>query len=133
MTTTFAVIEQLYIEPDGAAGMDWQTRAACRGADLDRFFSEGRTKAEVVAVCEDCPVLAECRAYALDREWVEGVWGGTTKKERARIRAAASAPRIPEACGRGHRLTPEVLYVAPDGAWRCRECARIAREARRTA
>jgi WhiB family redox-sensing transcriptional regulator len=33
------------------------------------------------AICETCPVIVECREYALEWE-LHGIWGGMTEKER---------------------------------------------------
>jgi WhiB family redox-sensing transcriptional regulator len=48
-------------------------------------------------ICERCPVLAECRSYALEREERFGVWGGLTEAERrsrfANGRSTAPTPK----------------------------------------
>lgn len=69
---------------------DWQTRAACRTADLDMFHPEpGQPANRAKAVCARCPVLGDCREYALslplssDRH---GIYGGLTPDERQLIR-----------------------------------------------
>lgn len=69
----------------------WQEHAACRGEDIDLFFSpEGEREPErsnrehkAVAICRRCPVIAECAAYALDNRVHYGVYGGMTADERA--------------------------------------------------
>ena len=87
----------------------WRDRALCRpdrdgsvwtGAD-PLFFPEGRHDSQRViaavkaakAVCAGCPVLPECRAYALANPWLTayGVWGGLSEAERTDP-AAASFP-----------------------------------------
>lgn len=48
-------------------------------ADPEAWFSPGwpsRT-AEVVECCQACPVLAECRTYAVAARERDDVWGGT--------------------------------------------------------
>lgn len=42
------------------------------------------------AVCLHCPVQAECLDYAMAQPstWDSGVWGGTTPRDRLRIRQA---------------------------------------------
>ncbi len=36
-------------------------------------------------LCADCPVIMECRSYAV--KWPQmGVWGGTTESSRSRLR-----------------------------------------------
>lgn len=67
---------------------DWRHRAACRDEDPELFFpvSEqgpgARQAAEAKAVCSQCPVAAECLAWALETGQDNGVWGGTSEAER---------------------------------------------------
>ena len=64
----------------------WHVEAACRQRpDLD-FFAEGRTAVTVAKIaCTGCPVRLTCLEWALSHhEW--GVWGGTTERERRRLR-----------------------------------------------
>ena len=71
-------------------GLSWQGSAACRGLDVDLFFNDrGESVAEAKAVCARCPVLEPCRAYALSDALLPGIWGGTTFKDRKRIRRKA--------------------------------------------
>ena len=73
---------------------DWADRAACKGMDQNLFFAR-RSKADYKQgkrIClggkirPPCPVLAECRQFALDKEPGGGLWGGMTEQERDRIR-----------------------------------------------
>ncbi|NJQ04605.1 WhiB family transcriptional regulator [Streptomyces lonarensis] len=61
---------------------DWNTKAACRGADPDDLFVQGAAQNRAKAVCGGCPVRAECLADALDSRVEFGVWGGMTERER---------------------------------------------------
>src|SRR5947209_15774745 len=67
----------------------WRTSAACRHAgigDAEMFFpSPGGSAAAAKAVCASCPVTVECLAFAMEH-FCQGVWGGTTDNERARLR-----------------------------------------------
>jgi WhiB family redox-sensing transcriptional regulator len=45
------------------------------------------------AVCAGCPVVMECRVYALRVGEREGIWGGLTPKERRRRFSAVEAAR----------------------------------------
>jgi len=38
------------------------------------------------SICSTCGVQQACLDWAVDRPWVEGVYGGTTPLERRRIR-----------------------------------------------
>lgn len=67
----------------------WVRRAACGGrSELERvFFPErGDPHGPAKAICERCPVQRECLRFALDTDQPFGIWGGTTARERARIR-----------------------------------------------
>lgn len=67
--------------------MPWKDQAACRGADLALFFPEpGAKYLEAKVVCDRCPVKVECLDYALDNGELFGIWGGSTEKERRRLR-----------------------------------------------
>ena len=68
----------------------WMARAACREVDTAVFFpSRGEATDEARAVCAACPVRRECLAYAVESE-EEGVWAGTSKRERRAMRREAS-------------------------------------------
>jgi WhiB family redox-sensing transcriptional regulator len=72
--------------------VDWRHRARCRTEDPELFFPVGTTSiaeaqaAEAKAVCCLCPVLEECRRWALDTAQDAGIWGGLTEEERRRLR-----------------------------------------------
>lgn len=69
---------------------DWQRHAARREMDSEHFFhpdaergqARERRVASAKAVCDSCPVMAECRRYALAAEEQFGVWGGLDERER---------------------------------------------------
>ena len=63
----------------------------CQVTDPDLWFPESggenfqfRTAKKF---CGQCPVQKECAAYALSEPDLLGIWGGTTVKDRQRIRA----------------------------------------------
>jgi len=63
----------------------WREEAACKGMDPDGFHpSIGGTTiaANAKAVCRSCPVMDECRAYAIAAKERLGIWGGTSPSER---------------------------------------------------
>lgn len=68
----------------------WHRQAACRGMGPDPFFPmPGESTERARAVCETCPVTAECLDEALERPAV-GVWGGTTGRGRRVLRRGAA-------------------------------------------
>ena len=102
--------------------MDWRHRAICRDEDPELFFPVGTSGpallqiAEAKTVCRRCPVIEQCRTWALDTGQA-GVWGGTSEDERDAIcrrngehRTQTATPRTPAERGR------ELLArgVAPD-------------------
>lgn len=68
--------------------ISWRQKGACQGLDPAVFFpDEGdEVSAEVaIAVCGTCDVRIACLEHALASREKEGVWGGTTERERRRI------------------------------------------------
>ncbi len=64
----------------------WRQRAACRGLDPEIFYPAAEEDSEVAkAICAECPVREACLEYALTSREHEGIWGGTTARERRRI------------------------------------------------
>jgi len=75
-------------------GQEWRDKAACRGLDPEIFFPErgdSLTLASARAVCRDCDVQVECLEYALDYGERMGVWGGTSERDRQKIRKRRAA------------------------------------------
>jgi len=72
-------------------GLTWQVGALCLQVDPEIFFPErGGSSKAARAVCRDCPVKAECLRYALANREQFGIWGGTSERERRRLRKLAS-------------------------------------------
>lgn len=69
---------------------EWQAQARCRTMDTNLFFhpdqerGEARRRREERAkqICGECPVVAECAAFALLAGERFGVWGGVSETER---------------------------------------------------
>lgn len=73
----------------------WMAHAACVDSDPNVFFPHRRDGiAAAVAICDRCPVRAECLAYAIERPSLTGVWGGTAATARAVIRARVDHARL---------------------------------------
>jgi WhiB family transcriptional regulator, redox-sensing transcriptional regulator len=66
----------------------WRKRAACRGIDVEIFYpatDEDDEAEPAKVVCAECPVRQACLEHALAHREREGIWGGTTERERRRI------------------------------------------------
>lgn len=60
----------------------WERLGACLGRDSDLFFPEKANLYE--KTCTGCPVINQCRSYALVHD-EDGIWGGTTRRQRKRM------------------------------------------------
>ncbi len=68
----------------------WRNRALCAEIGPDLFFPDkNQVPREAKKVCDACEVSAECLTHALVAFENEGVWGGTSPKERVNIRLRA--------------------------------------------
>lgn len=83
---------------DPRRSVDWQARARCTETDPELFFPErgGDTAEDAKRFCRMCEVRRDCLTYALARPGTDGIWGGTSFRQRQRIRAAAGLPDEPE-------------------------------------
>jgi WhiB family redox-sensing transcriptional regulator len=75
---------------------DWEAEAACKDTDIAIWFGSDvsvergerrpyRSREQTLqakAICASCPVLAECRSWALSTRFPFGVVGGWTERER---------------------------------------------------
>jgi len=67
----------------------WHRWAACRGIGTDSFIvGIGGNYSRARELCGGCSVGAECLEAALAADEFVGLWGGTTEKQRARMRAS---------------------------------------------
>lgn len=72
---------------------DWQLSGSCRGADSSLFFhtdnergsARERRETRAKAICQTCPVLAQCRTHALTVQEPYGIWGGLGEIERREL------------------------------------------------
>ena len=66
---------------------DWAKDALCAQADPEAFFPErGTPTTNPKTICAACDVQADCLGYALRHNEKYGIWGGTSPKERQRLR-----------------------------------------------
>jgi hypothetical protein len=77
---------------------DWRARAACRDEDPELFFPTANTGpawavqvTAAKAVCRGCPVVEDCRSFAIEGLRF-GVAGGMTEQERSAHRRSRQGP-----------------------------------------
>ena len=67
---------------------EWREGALCVD-DVDGIFfpDDGDVGAisRAKAVCAACPVAVECLTYAVETKQSDGIWGGTTPRERRKL------------------------------------------------
>ena len=70
-----------------ATGQPWRAQAACLGEDTATFYptTSGKQK-QAMAICDSCPVQAECLTEALAHADQYGVWGGRSERARRAMR-----------------------------------------------
>ena len=79
---------------------EWQYSGLCSAVDPRLFFHPESERGPArrnrdnaaVAVCIQCPVIADCRNHALSVREGHGVWGGLTEQDRRTILQLATAP-----------------------------------------
>lgn len=74
----------------------WERYGNCyEQADTDRYFPQTTAGADDKAPCTGCPARYACLAAALSRPHTNdyGIWGGTSRHERRRIRPGLNALR----------------------------------------
>ena len=81
---TWTPLEDLTREEAGAA--------LCAQTDPEVFFPEkGGSSRAAKRVCAACPIRRRSRDVALANPALEGIWGGTTTRERRALRARTVA------------------------------------------
>jgi len=75
--------------------VEWQTSARCTAVDPEIFFPErGGSSKAARAVCSKCDVREQCLDYALNNKEQFGIWGGTSERERRRLRKERTLRRL---------------------------------------
>jgi WhiB family redox-sensing transcriptional regulator len=80
------------------ASVAWRRESRCLNLDSNLFFAEsGRLPATATAPCRECPVKAQCLAFALDSPWEPyGVWGGLPAHEIRALWREVHTPGSPD-------------------------------------
>jgi len=63
---------------------------ACAKLDTDLFFPETDDRAGIKLakeICNTCNQIDKCLKYAVWRPDLEGIWGGTTQRQRETLRS----------------------------------------------
>ncbi|CAN5767451.1 N/A [soil metagenome] len=75
--------------------VEWQSDARCAEVDPEIFFPErGGSSKSARSVCALCSVRLECLEYALNNKEQFGIWGGTSERERRRLRKDRALRRL---------------------------------------
>ncbi len=103
----------------------WRQEAACRAADTALFFGFEEDQERAVAICRgSCPVMIECREYAVATRRQDGVWGGLTEEQlRRRVKRPRAEP--------DHGTTAGARQHNRLGERPCRACREAANAAHR--
>lgn len=88
VTDFLALLGSLEVAP-------WMVEGRCADADNpDAWFpTQGKhstTTMTAIRICSLCPVAAECFAFAVARPELEGIWAGTTQRQRRAARKASA-------------------------------------------
>lgn len=78
-----------YDKAPTAEEVHWQLQGLCRHDDPSKWtpdppFVEIKSQ-EAKRICLDCPVIQQCRDWALGHREAYGVWGGLSESDRDRI------------------------------------------------
>lgn len=69
-----------------AEEVQWMLWGACNDYDPELWFPRRDAEAKwAKKICVRCPVLAQCRIWALEKRETVGVWGGLSQGERWEI------------------------------------------------
>jgi WhiB family redox-sensing transcriptional regulator len=74
----------------------WQQQGLCRYVGTEAFFYEDQERGEdkqrrirtAIKTCSQCPVILQCREFAITTGQQHGIWGGMTEEELAKERKA---------------------------------------------
>jgi hypothetical protein len=67
---------------------EWVDHALCAG--FAPLHDNGRSSA-AAAVCQQCPVRAECATYGIELGTKWGTWGGLTPSDRRKVRLGVTS------------------------------------------
>lgn len=66
---------------------EWMADGKCREYPSEVFFPhDGVGVVKTQRICNSCAVKQQCLEFALDNNIDHGIWGGTSERERRRLR-----------------------------------------------
>lgn len=75
--------------------LSWILKSICSPDQVNLFYSVIEEEIqEARRFCLNCPVIEECFQYAIEHH-EEGVWGGTSEKQRRRLFSRAVVMGVP--------------------------------------
>jgi WhiB family redox-sensing transcriptional regulator len=98
--------------------VEWLAQAACRDANPELFFQE-KGFSQAKEICDRCPVVSDCQAWAVQHLPWYGIAGGMTAAERRAVRrkqveAELRAQGRITRQGRKIPLAPELVQTVID-------------------
>lgn len=116
----------------------WRPLGACRIVDPEIFFPVGDPEAprnwqntqDALLTCGECEVRQACLDYALSIKEDEGIWGGTTPKDRRAILRARSKDAGVDTSRKGHLPagpSVEIVQAASEAGFTISQIARQAK------
>lgn len=70
----------------------WSSRGVCNDLDPELFYpARGESTKEPKQACSQCRIAAQCLSFALESGEKHGIWGGTSERERRRMRKVYAA------------------------------------------
>ncbi|MBL7487054.1 WhiB family transcriptional regulator [Frankia sp. AgW1.1] len=71
--------------------LSWQEQSLCAQTDPEAYFPEkGGSTREAKRICSGCEVQSECLEYALANDERFGIWGGTSERDRRKLKRRAA-------------------------------------------
>lgn len=70
----------------------WMADALCQEYERGAFFSSSpKVTGLAKQICSRCSVQTECLEYAMADAAIQGVWGGTSGRDRRRLQSQPAA------------------------------------------
>lgn len=102
----------------------WAEKGLCRNMDPEIFFIDADADADfpnpvALAACDRCPIQAACLNWAMETNERNGVWGGTTPRQREKLRRPIVRVRCPGCSSNAILEEPNVEVCLSCGlSWR---------------